>query len=112
VPDPTAQVRLLTGLPADELADAQILDWLDFYPDPRLAAAEALDAYAGTLLDVTSDDITLAGSKRATTLMSRAARLREQVATEAAQAAEDDGFVFDIVDGNTARPELTEWPSR
>ncbi len=100
----TTQVRLLTGLPTADLDDAQILDLLELNgDDARLAAADALEQYATTLVDVLSDDITLNQSKRAGLLMSRAARLREQAAAEA-----DDGVVFDVVGGVPSRPELTE----
>lgn len=101
----TAQVRLLTGLPTADLDDAQILDLLELNgDDARLAAADALEQYATTLVDVLSDDITLNQSKRAALFMSRAARLREQAAAE----ADDGGFVFDVVGGVPSRPELTE----
>jgi hypothetical protein len=102
---PAAVVRLLTGLDSSELTDEQILDWLEFAGDePRLAAAEALEAFATTLLDVASDDITLNGSRRAPILMARAARRRET----GAEAEADDGFYFDVVGGTGCRPELTE----
>jgi hypothetical protein len=101
-----AQVRLLTGLTTTELPEGDIVTFLDLNGDaPKLAAADALEAFAGTLatISVTSDDITLDGSKRATVLMQRAARLREQHHA----AVGEDVFFFDVVDGG-CRPELTE----
>jgi hypothetical protein len=104
---PAEQVRLLTGLPAGELTDADIATLLEVNGDSvKLAAAQALETVAGGLLDVASDDITLSGSKRAAVLMSRAARLREQAAAD--EAAADDGFYFDTAGGSVCRPELTE----
>lgn len=98
-------VRLLTGLTNTELPDDVITDWLtENGNNARLAAADALEVFAGSLTDVQSDDITLSGSKRAATLLTRAARLREQ----AAEADDFDGFVFDVVGGSACRPELTE----
>lgn len=100
------QVRMLTGLAVDELTDAEIFDWLDLNDgQPRLAAADALETYAGQLITaVQSDDISLDGSKRAGVLMARAARLRQQIA----DAAADSGFFFEVVDTPQARAELTE----
>lgn len=98
------QVRLYTALTATELTDADIVTWLDINDDdPRAAAADALEAYASTLatIQVTSDDISLDGSKRAKTLMDRAARLREQAA--------DGGFFFDVIDLPAGHAELAEW---
>jgi hypothetical protein len=101
------QVRLLTRLTDTELSDDQILDWLEFTGDvPRLAAAEALESYASSLMSVTSDDITLDGSKRATQLMARANSLRAQQAT--ADADDEGGFFFDVAFPTSYRPELTD----
>lgn len=96
-------VRLLTGLTLDELSATDIESFLELTgDDPKLAAAEALEVFAGTLatISVTSDDISLDGSKRATLLMQRAARLREQ--------ADADGFFFDTVFDGCSAAELTE----
>lgn len=98
------QVRLYTGLTADDLPEDQILQWLELNDDdPRLAAADALETYAGTLttITVTSDDISLDGAKRATALLNLAARLRDRAGA--------DAFTFDVVGGEACRPELTEW---
>jgi hypothetical protein len=98
---------LLTRLTDSDLSDDDIDNWLDLTGDvPRLAAAEALEAFASTLTSVTSDDITLDGSKRAALLMARAKSLRTQ--QDAADAAEDDGFFFDVAFPTSYRPELTE----
>lgn len=104
--DPTATVRLLTGLTAPELADDQIDQLLDLHDQVvKLAAADALEIRAGQLTTaVSSDDISIDGSKRAAVLMQRAARLREQAAAEDA----DGSFFFDLAGGTAARPELTE----
>lgn len=107
--DPTAEVRLLTGLTADELADADIDTWLAINGDStRLAAADALEAFAGTLVDIQSVDLTLTGSRRATTLLARAAQLREQAT---AMGEGPDEFAFDVVYPTRRRPELTERPA-
>lgn len=100
------KVRLLTGLTPDELADADIDSYLELHNSGvKLAAAEALETFAGTLVDVTSDDITLSGSRRAAVLMARAQRLREQAAAD----DEDDSFAFDVVGGYGCGPaELAE----
>lgn len=106
-PDPNvATVRLLTGLTVDELPDTDVAGWLDLNDNSaRLAAADALEAFAGTLVDVQSVDLTLTGSRRAATLMARAQRLRDQAAT----AGEGpDTFAFDVVYPAGSRPELTE----
>lgn len=105
----TDQVRLLSGLTAGELPDPTVEAFLAMNDDVvRLAAADALEAFAGTLstISVASDDITLDGSKRATLLMLRAARLREQHMT----LVGDDAFFFEVVGGESCRPELTERP--
>lgn len=103
----TEQVRLLTRLPVGDLPDGDIANWLALTGDqPRLAAAEALEAFASTLLSVTSDDITLDGSKRASLLMARAKSLRAQ--QDLADADQDDGFFFDVAYPTSYRPELTE----
>ena len=109
---PTEQVRTLTGLTAAEMPELTITSLLELNDDSvRLAAADALETYAGTLITaVQSDDISLDGSKRATVLMARAARLRELAAAAAAET--DDGFSFDVVFPTSYRPELTERPSR
>jgi len=99
------QLRLLTRLSDDELPDSEAEALLELTGhNVKLAAADALEAVAMTLTSVQSDDISIDGSKRASVLMARAARLREQ----AAAADEDDGFFFDVVGGVPARPELTE----
>lgn len=101
------QVRLLTRLSTDELSDADIDKWLELTSNaPRLAAAEALEALASTLMSVTSDDITLDGTKRATQLTARANSLRAQQAAEDADA--DGGFFFDVAYPTSYKPELTE----
>lgn len=101
------QVRLLTRLTDVELTDVEIDVLLELNDDfVKLAAADALESYASTLTSVTSDDISIDGSKRAAVLMARAARLRDQ----AQAAADDEGFAFDVVGGVSARPELTERP--
>lgn len=104
-----AQVRLLTGLTVDELPDTDIDTLLELNGDVvKLAAADALETFAGTLATISaeSDDIKVDGSKRATLLMGRAARLREQAATD----ADDAGFTFDVIPAGTCRPELTPRP--
>ena len=94
-------VRLLTGLTVGEIADEQITALLDLHgQDVKLAAAEALDIVASQLISVSSDDISLDGTKRASALTARAAQLRAQAAA--------DGFTFDVVDTMWPRPELTE----
>lgn len=105
--DNIQQVRLLTRLSDTELTDDDIDNWLDLTGDvPRLAAAEALEAVASSLLSVTSDDITLDGAKRAAQLVARAKSLRAQQA--AADADADGGFFFDIAYPTSYKPELTE----
>jgi hypothetical protein len=98
-------VRLLTGLTAGEVSDALVDQWLAFNNGAvRLAAADALEAYASTLGYVASDDVTVDGSKRAAVLLKRAETLRAQ------HEATDDGagFFFDVVFDRSCRPELTE----
>ena len=104
--EPTALVRTLTGLDADEITDQQIVDLLEINDDTvKLAAADALERVAGQLEDVESDDIKLTSTRRTAVLMARAARLREQAAAD----DEDDGFFFDVVPTTPARRgELTE----
>lgn len=98
-------VRLFTGLTDDELTDDDIASLLELNADDaRLAAADALETYAGLLEAVQADDISMDGSKRAAVLMARAARLREQ--------ADEAGFSFDVVFPRSHRPELTERPLR
>lgn len=101
-------VRTLTGLRDTELTNDELSALLELHGDVvKLAAADALEIRAGQLTTaVASDDISIDGSKRASVLMQRATRLREQAATEAADS--DDGFFFEAVGGTTARPELTE----
>jgi hypothetical protein len=103
-------VRALTGLSTAELDDAQIDVFLEvnaaYVGSTKLAAADALEVYAGQLTAVQSDDISIDGSKRAAVLMARAARLREQALAE----ADDAGFTFEIVPSGYCRPELTERP--
>lgn len=100
-------VRLLTGLLAGDLPDASITQLLALNDGSvRLSAADALETVASQLTSVESDDISIDGSKRATILMARAARLRDQAAEEAG----DGGFFFGIVDQANCHPELTEWP--
>lgn len=97
------QVRLLTGLTDTELTDGDIDSFLELSgDDAKLAAAEALEVFASRLqtITVTSDDISIDGSKRAVALLARAARLRAQ--------SGDDGFTFDVVFDGCAVPELTE----
>lgn len=102
------QVRLLTGLTADELTDGDIATLLEVNGDvPKLAAADALEVRASQLRSAQSDDISIDGSKRAGVLMARAARLREQAAADAAAA--DDGFYFDVADNTSCRPELAPY---
>ncbi len=108
-PSPTAAVRILSGLSAVDITDADLDALLDANDGfPRLAAADALEVFASTLTSVTSDDISIDGSKRAAVLMARASRLRAQAAQEAADA--DDGFYFESAGGASWRPELTERP--
>jgi hypothetical protein len=105
-------VRALTGLSTAELDDAQIDVFLEvnaaYVGSTKLAAADALEVFAGQLATIAaqSDDISIDGSKRASVLMARASRLREQALTE----ADDAGFTFDVVDSGYCRPELTERP--
>lgn len=101
-------VRTLTGLTAAEMPDDNVTALLEASgSNIKLAAADALEVVAGQIAtSITSDDISLDGSKRATVLMARAARLRALAGQEAADA--DDGFYFGIVGGVDARPELTE----
>lgn len=105
-PPAVTTVRLLSRLTPTELPDDEIVALLELNDDfPRLAAADALETYAGTLITaVQSDDISLDGSKQAGVLMARAARLRDQ----AAAAASDEAFAFDTVFDSPGRPELTE----
>lgn len=104
-----AQVRATTRLTTTELPDLDIDALLESNGNVvKLAAADALEGFASTLTSVTSDDISIDDSKRATVLMQRAIRLREQAAQEAADS--DDGFSFDVVGSGTCRPELTERP--
>jgi hypothetical protein len=100
------QVRSITGLSDVELTDDNIAALLELNGDVvKLAAADALEVLAGRLVTaVSSDDISIDGSKRATVLMARAARLREQAQAD----ADDDGFTFDVVPSGTCQPELTE----
>lgn len=108
-PSPSrAAVRTLTGLLAADIDDSEIDALLEMHGGAvKLAAADALEVVAGQLVTaVSSDDISLDGSKRATVLMARARTLRAQAADEA--AASDDGFFFDVVGGVGSRPELTE----
>lgn len=98
-------VRLLTGLTTGELSDDLIDSWLAFNDQAvRLAAADALDAYASTLTAVSSDDVSVDGTKRAAVLVKRAGQLRAQ------HEATDDGtgFFFDVVFDPACQPELTE----
>lgn len=100
--------RTVTGLTAAEMPDDSLTALLELHDGSvKLAAADALEVVAGQLVTaVTSDDISLDGSKRAGVLMARAGRLRQQAADEA--AASDDGFYFGVVGGVDHRPELTE----
>lgn len=104
--DTAAQVRLITGLTTAELGDDDIVTLLELNDGfPRPAAADALETYAGSLITaVQSDDISLDGSKRASVLMARAARLRQQAAAD----ADDGAFAFNVVFDSPGRPELTE----
>lgn len=103
-----AAVRTLTGLAVADLADSELDALLEMHGGGvKLAAADALEVVAGQIAtSVTSDDISLDGSKRATILLARARTLRAQAADEAADS--DDGFFFDVVGGTSGRPELTE----
>jgi hypothetical protein len=106
VADNRATVRLIAGLTSTELTDDNIDALLELNDGfVRLAASDALETYAGSLITaVQSDDISLDGSKRASVLMARAARLRQQASAE----ADDGAFAFDVVFDNQQRPELTE----
>jgi hypothetical protein len=106
--EPLAIVRTLTGLTVGELPDAELTALLELNAGVvKRAAADALEVVAGQLITaVSSDDISLDGSKRATVLMARAARFRAQAAEESASS--DDGFYFDVVEPVRSRPELTE----
>jgi hypothetical protein len=91
-------VRALTGLSTAELDDAQIDVFLEvnaaYVGSTKLAAADALEVYAGQLTAVQSDDISIDGSKRAAVLMARATKIREQ------HYLHDGGdFFFDTVCG-------------
>lgn len=102
---PNEQVRLLTGLTEAELTSGDIDTLLEMNADSvKLAAADALEVFAGTLTAITSDDISLDGSKRAKVLMDRAVTLRYQ----GVDVAAEEEFAFDVVGGQSARPELTE----
>ncbi|HEY1180255.1 MAG TPA: hypothetical protein VGF17_29205, partial [Phytomonospora sp.] len=105
-PADIATARLLTGLTTGEVSDTDLGAFIDLYAGGvRLAAAEALDVFASTLVDVASDDITLSGSRRASVLVARAQQLREQAAAD----DENDTFGFDVVGGYGCEPpELTE----
>jgi hypothetical protein len=102
----TAQVRLLTRLTAAELPDTDIEALLELNGGTvKLAAADALEAFAGTLATVESDDMRVDDTRRAATLMARAQRLREQAHAD----AEDAGFSFDVVfPGTATTAELAE----
>ena len=107
-PNPNlAAVRRMTRLTTTELSEDDAAGYLaDNADSPRLAAADALEAFASTLLDVANaEGLTVSGSKRASTLMARAARLREQAAAE---TDDDEDFFFDVVPTTTRRGELTE----
>lgn len=83
-----ATVRLLTGLGDTELTDESIHGLLVLNSGAvRLAAADALETFAGSLTAVQSDDISIDGSKRATALLARASSLRAVHAQEVASAA-------------------------
>lgn len=89
-PADRATVRLLTGLSAAELDDASVDGLLVLTQGAvRLAAAEALETFAGTLVSVSaeSDDIKIDGSKRASALLARASSLRATHAQEVASTA-------------------------
>lgn len=106
-PNPLAAVRVLSGLTVGDISDDDLAALLDANDNfPRLAAADALEVFASTLTSVQSDDISIDGSKRASVLMARSARLRAQAAQESADS--DDGFYFAVAGGVDTRPELTE----
>ena len=91
----TEQVRALTGLTVDEVPDSDIDALLAVNDDVvKLAAADALEAFASQLTVIESDDIRIDESKRAAVLIARAARLREQALAD----AEDEAFSFDVVE--------------
>ena len=110
------QLRLLiadVGEGADQLfTDDQINAFLALENQHvKLAAAQALDTAASSEALVSkvirTQDLSTDGAKTADALRRHAAALRAQVA-EAAGAAEDDGFFFDVVDTGVSRPELTQ----
>jgi hypothetical protein len=79
-PDPNiTTVRALTGASTSDIDDAGITALLaEENGAPKLAAALVLELMAGRLQAVTSDDITVDGTKQAQVLMNRAAQLRAQ----------------------------------
>jgi hypothetical protein len=96
-------IRTLTGLDTTALTDQAALDLLNLNDGAlRLAAADALEVHASRLESMSSDDVSVDGSKRAAVLLKRADRLREL------HEASDDGvFFFDGVFDGRGRPELT-----
>lgn len=109
---PLGQVRLLIA-DTDEanlvLDDPQVTGFLAINAGSvRRAAADALDAIADSEVLVSkvikTQDLATDGAKTADALRVHAERLRKQ--------AEDDDFVFDIVDFDPYPwPELTEHPT-
>lgn len=103
--DPADTVRLLTGLTATEVTADEITTLLKLNDgQPKVAAADALEIAAGRLTSITSDDVTVDGSKRAAVLLTRAQQLRGQHADDQA----DDEFAVDVLFDSPHRPELTE----
>lgn len=102
MPTDVDTVRLLTGATLTDIDDVQLAHLLEVHGGAvKLAAADLLEVIASRLESMSSDDVSVDGSKRAAVLMKRAQTLREQ------HEATDGGvFFFDVMFDGGGWPEL------